>query len=88
MQERLKEIPNANRSGPGPQFYSEDQQIRLLPGSELDQPGLQPGAQVNVVESFGFYNGSIESAFLASVMADGFTNFCIRVQSSSVVSAL
>ncbi|XP_023639322.1 peroxisome biogenesis protein 5 [Capsella rubella] len=44
-QERLKEIPNANRSGPGPQFYSEDQQIRSLPGSELDQPGLQPGGQ-------------------------------------------
>ncbi|KAL1195231.1 Peroxisome biogenesis protein 5 [Cardamine amara subsp. amara] len=44
-QERLKEIPNANRSGPGPQFYPEDQQLRSLPGSELDQPILQPGAQ-------------------------------------------
>ncbi|VVB16193.1 unnamed protein product [Arabis nemorensis] len=44
-QERLKEIPNASRSGPGPQFYSEDQQLRSLPGSELDQPILQPGAQ-------------------------------------------
>ncbi|CAH2069768.1 unnamed protein product [Thlaspi arvense] len=44
-QERLKEIPNATRSGPGPQFYSEDQHLRSLPGSELDQPVLQPGAQ-------------------------------------------
>uniref|UniRef100_A0A1J3K678 Peroxisome biogenesis protein 5 n=1 Tax=Noccaea caerulescens TaxID=107243 RepID=A0A1J3K678_NOCCA len=44
-QERLKEIPNASRSGPGPQFYSEDQPLRSLPGSELDQPILQPGAQ-------------------------------------------
>ncbi|ESQ42806.1 hypothetical protein EUTSA_v10012791mg [Eutrema salsugineum] len=44
-QERLKEIPNANRSGPGPQFYSEDQHLSSLPGSELEQPILQPGAQ-------------------------------------------
>ncbi|CAN6841712.1 unnamed protein product [Brassica oleracea] len=36
-QERLKEIPNATPSGPGPQFYSE---YRSLPGSELDQNGL------------------------------------------------
>uniref|UniRef100_A0A0D3ALS5 Uncharacterized protein n=1 Tax=Brassica oleracea var. oleracea TaxID=109376 RepID=A0A0D3ALS5_BRAOL len=35
--ERLKEIPNATPSGPGPQFYSE---YRSLPGSELDQNGL------------------------------------------------
>ncbi|KAG5376099.1 hypothetical protein IGI04_040695 [Brassica rapa subsp. trilocularis] len=44
-QERLKEIPNATRSGPGPQFYSQDQHLSSLPGSELDQPVLQPGAQ-------------------------------------------
>ncbi|KAF8107519.1 hypothetical protein N665_0120s0043 [Sinapis alba] len=44
-QERLKEIPNATSSGPGPQFYSEDQHLRSLPGSELDQPLLQSGAQ-------------------------------------------
>ncbi|KAG2310699.1 hypothetical protein Bca52824_022256 [Brassica carinata] len=44
---RLKEIPNATSSGPGPQFYSEaHQHLRSsLPGSELDQPLLQPGAQ-------------------------------------------
>ncbi|KAL0646668.1 hypothetical protein Bca4012_044959 [Brassica carinata] len=44
-QERLREIPNATRSGPGPQFYSQDQHLSSLPGSELDQPLLQPGAQ-------------------------------------------
>ncbi|KAF8099138.1 hypothetical protein N665_0251s0059 [Sinapis alba] len=45
-QERLREIPNATRSGPpGPQFYSQDQRLSSLPGSELDQPVLQPGAQ-------------------------------------------
>ncbi|KAJ4868557.1 Peroxisome biogenesis protein 5 [Raphanus sativus] len=44
-QERLKEIPNATSSGPGPQFYSQDQHLSSLPGSELDQPLLQPGAQ-------------------------------------------
>ncbi|XP_010539370.1 PREDICTED: peroxisome biogenesis protein 5 isoform X2 [Tarenaya hassleriana] len=44
-QERLKEIPTATPSGSGPQFYSENEQLRALPGSELDQPILQPGAQ-------------------------------------------
>ncbi|CDY49390.1 BnaC09g53570D [Brassica napus] len=44
-QERLREIPNATRAGPGPQFYSQDQHLSSLPGSELDQPLLQPGAQ-------------------------------------------
>ncbi|KAH0859717.1 hypothetical protein HID58_087978, partial [Brassica napus] len=48
-QERLREIPNATRAGPGPQFYSQDQHLSSLPGSELDQPLLQPGAQVNAV---------------------------------------
>ncbi|KAJ4869066.1 Peroxisome biogenesis protein 5 [Raphanus sativus] len=43
--QRLKEIPNATSSGPGPQFYSQDQHLSSLPGSELDQPLLQPGAQ-------------------------------------------
>ncbi|CAH8301422.1 unnamed protein product [Eruca vesicaria subsp. sativa] len=51
-QERLKEIPNAIRSGPGPQYYSQDQHLSSLPGSELDQLILQPGAQVNALQCF------------------------------------
>ncbi|CAF1763780.1 unnamed protein product [Brassica napus] len=49
-QERLREIPNATRAGPGPQFYSQDQHLSSLPGSELDQPLLQPGAQSRMDE--------------------------------------
>ncbi|KAH0937587.1 hypothetical protein HID58_005048 [Brassica napus] len=49
--ERLKEIPNATPSGPGPQFYSED---RSLPGSELDQNGLGAAGSTKWIDNGGF----------------------------------
>lgn len=56
-QERLKEIPQSTPTASEPQFYPDAHgHLQQLPGSEFEQPFMQPGTQVLAIEALIFFH--------------------------------